>query len=204
MLDRNFAIAGFDRTHVFQMGFVYELPFAKNSNSILGQHREELADQRHRRRVLRHAVLDHRHEPAAQLPGLRQGTFIRSTCRAIPSRPARPARATEPWYDKSLFSQPTGANVAGFGNSRRNQFRTPGVWNVDLGLFRSFPVGRFRPEIRIEAHERVQPHQLGPAEPHLHQPVFMTFRPAAAHQVNTTGARATRERTVQVGLRLEF
>ena len=59
--------------------------------------------------------------------------------------------ATEPWYDKSVFSQPTGANAAGFGNSARNQFRTPPVWNVDLGLFRSFPVGRFRPEIRIEA-----------------------------------------------------
>ena len=28
--DRNFALAGYDRTHVFQMGFVYELPFGKD------------------------------------------------------------------------------------------------------------------------------------------------------------------------------
>ena len=29
-MHRNFALAGYDRTHIFQMGFVYELPFAKN------------------------------------------------------------------------------------------------------------------------------------------------------------------------------
>jgi len=34
--DKNFALAGYDRTHVFQMGFVYELPFAKDSKSPLG------------------------------------------------------------------------------------------------------------------------------------------------------------------------
>ena len=31
-LQRNFALAGYDRTHIFQMGFVYELPFAKNDS----------------------------------------------------------------------------------------------------------------------------------------------------------------------------
>ena len=31
-LQRNFALAGYDRTHIFQMGFVYELPFAKNES----------------------------------------------------------------------------------------------------------------------------------------------------------------------------
>ncbi|MDO8835472.1 MAG: TonB-dependent receptor, partial [Vicinamibacterales bacterium] len=34
--DDNFAIAGFDRTHVFQMGWVYELPFLKNRTDALG------------------------------------------------------------------------------------------------------------------------------------------------------------------------
>ena len=28
--------AGYDRTHIFQMGFVYELPFAKNSDGVVG------------------------------------------------------------------------------------------------------------------------------------------------------------------------
>ncbi len=33
--DRNFALAGYDRTHVFQMGFVYELPFGKDGSGAM-------------------------------------------------------------------------------------------------------------------------------------------------------------------------
>ena len=31
--DLNFALAGFDRTHVFQMGFVYALPWLQDSQT---------------------------------------------------------------------------------------------------------------------------------------------------------------------------
>ena len=34
--DQNFALAGFDRTHVFQMGFVYALPWLQDSQSVAG------------------------------------------------------------------------------------------------------------------------------------------------------------------------
>ena len=30
---RNYALAGYDRPHMLQMGFVYELPFARNSSN---------------------------------------------------------------------------------------------------------------------------------------------------------------------------
>ena len=33
----NFALAVFDRTHVFQIGFVYELPFLKDSEQSAGK-----------------------------------------------------------------------------------------------------------------------------------------------------------------------
>ena len=32
--DRNYALAGFDRPHMLQMGFVYELPFMRDSDGI--------------------------------------------------------------------------------------------------------------------------------------------------------------------------
>ena len=35
--DRNYAYAGYDRTHMLQLGFVYELPFAKESTGVLPQ-----------------------------------------------------------------------------------------------------------------------------------------------------------------------
>ncbi len=34
MYDRNYALAGFDRPHVFQIGFVWETPFMKNGTSV--------------------------------------------------------------------------------------------------------------------------------------------------------------------------
>jgi hypothetical protein len=113
-------------------------------------------------------------------------------------------RPIDPWYDVSLFSQPTGLGHDGFGTSRRNQFRTPSVWNVDMSLFRSFPMGRFRPEIRIEAQNVFNHTNWGRPNTTFTSPQFMSFAPGAAHQVNTIWGTGTLERQVRVGLRLEF
>ena len=45
---RNYALAGFDRPHMLQMGFVYELPFARDSIRPRGDDHQGLAGQRHR------------------------------------------------------------------------------------------------------------------------------------------------------------
>jgi hypothetical protein len=50
--DQNFATAGFDRTHVFQMGFVYALPWLKDAECCRHDPRR-LAGERHLRRLLR-------------------------------------------------------------------------------------------------------------------------------------------------------
>ena len=71
MYDRNFATAGFDRPHVFQMGFVYTLPFMQDRTDVVGAPRAGLAVERHHLRLLRHAVHGHGHQHGAQLPGLR-------------------------------------------------------------------------------------------------------------------------------------
>jgi hypothetical protein len=201
--DKNFALAGYDRTHVFQLGFVYELPFARNSNNPLAQ-------------VVKNWQLNGvgsaysgtpfsvaGTNPALNCPGCATiGTLI--NVQGDPKPTGTPGSRDVPWYDPSAFSQPTGVGRDGFGTSARNQFRTPSVWNVDLGLFRSFPVGRFRPEIRIEATNVFNHTTWGRPNLTFTSPQFMTFTPAAAHQFNTVWGTATRERTVQVGLRLEF
>ena len=46
--DDNFALAGFDRTHVVQLGFVYELPFLKDRKRRPGSDPRRLAGERHR------------------------------------------------------------------------------------------------------------------------------------------------------------
>jgi hypothetical protein len=53
------------------------------------------------------------------------------------------------YYDPSAWAQPEGVR---FGNTRPNQFRGPGGWNLDLSIFRSFPLtGTHRLEARVEA-----------------------------------------------------
>jgi len=198
---KNYSLAGYDRTHVFQMGFVYELPFAKNSHGPLAQ-------------IVKNWQINGVGAAYSGTPFSIAGTNPALNCPACgdvlinvsgnPKPTGTPGSATEPWYDRSVFSQPTGVNVEGFGNSRRNQFRTPAVWNVDMGLFRSFPVGRFRPELRIEATNVFNHTNWGRPNLTATNPLFMTFQPTAAHQFNTTWGTGTRERTVQVGLRLEF
>jgi outer membrane receptor protein involved in Fe transport len=204
VLFKNFALATYDRTHVFQMGFVYELPFAKNSQSFLGQIAKNWQINGIAAAYSGTPFSITGVNPQLNCPGCGQGEFILINVQGDPKSIGTPGSNTEPWYDKSQFSQPTGANVAGYGNSRRNQFRTPGVWNVDLGLFRSFPMGRFRPEIRIEATNVFNHPNWGRPNRTFTSPLFMTFQPTAAHEFNTTWGTGTRERTVQVGLRLEF
>lgn len=199
--DRNFALATADRPHMFQLGFVAELPFAKGSKSALG-------------RIVQNWQLNGiaaaysgttfsigGSNPALNCPGC-GSVFINVS--GDPKPTGTPGSATEPYYDKSLFSQPTGLDANGFGTSARNQFRRPSVWNVDLGLFRAFPVGRFRPELRIEATNVFNHTNWGTPNTTITSPLFLTFAPTAAHQFATIFGTGTRERTVQIGLRLEF
>jgi hypothetical protein len=201
LLGRNFALAGFDRTHVFQMGFVYELPFAKNSNSVLGRIVQNWQVNGIGAAYSGTPFSITGSNPAVNCPGC---GAININVNGDPSPIGTPGSPTEPWYDKAAFSQPTGANFEGFGNSARNQFRSPSVWNVDLGIFRSFQVGRVRPEFRVEATNVFN--HTNWARPNLifTSPQFMTFAASAAHQFNPTWGTGTRERTVQLGLRLEF
>ena len=150
--NKNFALATYDRTHVLQMGFVYELPFAKNSNSFLGQIVKNWQINGIGACYSGTPFDDRRHQPRPQLPRLQSGNGHpdQRPGRSQAHR-ARPAPRPTPGTTSRSSRSRRASNAAGFGNSLRNQFRTPSVWNVDLGLFRSFPMGRFRPEIRIEA-----------------------------------------------------
>jgi hypothetical protein len=201
LLDKNFALSTEDRTHIFQLGVLYELPFAKESKGVLAQ-------------IVKNWQLNtifsaysgtpfsiSGSNPALNCPGC--GSVLINV-QGDPSPTGTAGSNSEPWYDKSLFSQPTGVDVAGFGNSERNQFRSPSVWNLDLGLFRSFPVGRFRPEIRVQVTNLFNHTNWARPVTAFTDPNFMTFTPSAAHQFNNLWGTGTNERQIQLGLRLEF
>ena len=137
-LHRNFAHAGYDRRHNFQMGFVYQLPV--KSEGGYGN-------------ALRAAVADW------QIGGTFaafSGTPFNVTANdAVLNTPSNMQTAdlvgdvskigdigsTGTYYDPSAWAQPQGVR---FGNTERNQFYGPGGVNLDLSLFRSFPMGNSR------------------------------------------------------------
>jgi hypothetical protein len=195
--DQNFALAGFDRTHVLQLGFVYSLPWLQESKSVAGA-------------VLGGWQVNGILGMYSGTPYSIGGTNNPLNCPSCGSvridvngaiEPAGTVgSSTEPYYPVSIFSQPTGINVAGFGNSGRNAFRRPAVHNLDLSLFKAFPIGRFRPELRIEASNVLNHTNWGAPVTGFTANNFMLFTPGSAESgTNSPGARR-----VQVALRMQF
>jgi hypothetical protein len=201
LLDRNFTLASYDRTHVFQLGFLYDLPFAKDSKNFLGRLVQNWQVNGILAAYTGTPFSIGGSNPALNCPSC-GSVLINVNGDASPAGAA--GSNTEPWYDKSLFSQPTGVDFNGFGNSDRNQFRRPSVWNVDFGVFRAFPVGSLRPELRLSVTNLFNHTSWGNPVTGFTDPRFMLFNPDSAHQFNTTTGTGTRERQVQIGLRLEF
>jgi hypothetical protein len=202
MYDQNFALAGFDRPHVFQMGFVYTLPFAEQSTTLAG-------------RLAQGWQINGVVAAYSGTPFSVAGTNTALDCQGCgaininyngDASPTGEAGANgQAWYPIANFSQPTGANVAGFGNTARNFFRRPGVWNVDLSLFKTFQVGRWRPEFRLEMANAFNHTTWGRPVVTYTANNFMQFTPQSTvvtdgnNQMNTPGPRR-----IQIGLRTQF
>ena len=195
--DLNYALAGFDRTHIFQMGFVYALPFLKDDTSAVGQ-------------VLGGWQVNGVFAAFSGTPYSIGGTNNALNCPSCgsvrvnisddPEPSGSVGSSTEPYYDVNIFSQPAGLDREGFGNSGRNAFRRPPVWNMDLSLFKAFQIGRVRPEIRIEAANIFNHPNWGAPNTTITSPNFLTFSPSnVENATNTPGARR-----VQLGLRFQF
>lgn len=194
----NFDIAVFDRTHVFQMAFVYDLPFFNRDTNLTS-------------RILGGWQLNGIFAAYSGTPYSIGGTNNALNCPSCgsilinvngdPQPTGAVGSGTERYYDISLFSQPTGTGVEGFGTSRRTSFRRPPVWNVDLSLFKRFRIGeRVQPEFRIEAANVFNHPNWGAPVTTFTASNFLQFIPANAESgTNTPGARR-----IQLGMRVTF
>ncbi len=148
--DMNEAVAGYDRTHVVQLGFVAQLPFGANSGSSIGPlirnwQVNGLISAYTGQPFTVTGPTDSLNAPgnATQMADL-VGTP--GSARGIELDPARPS-VSLPIYDTSAWQAVTDAR---FGNSGRNSIRGVGSKNVDLSVFRIFPIGRAKIEGRME------------------------------------------------------
>jgi hypothetical protein len=142
---RNWGPAGFDRRHNVQIGFVYQLPWQSNNGygGVLGA----LADDWQLNGVF------------AAFSGTPINITASGTSLNTPSNRQTPNLVGDwnvlgnvapngNWFDTAAFAQPTGVT---FGNVGRNQFYGPGGNNLDLSVFRIFPMGgQRRLEARVE------------------------------------------------------
>jgi outer membrane receptor protein involved in Fe transport len=143
---RNWAPAGGSRPHTFTMAFLYQLPWQSDVT------RGNIAKVLIRDWQLNGVLQAFNGAPftvtasATELntPGNTQTADLIGGVRKVGQ-----IGADGFYYDPAAWAQPEGVR---FGNTLINQFRGPGGWNLDLSIFRAFPLrGNHRLEARIEA-----------------------------------------------------
>ena len=148
VFQRNRAAAGFDRTHVFQLGWVYELPFGKGKMwaktgvpaAILGGWQTN---------GIMAAYTGTPFTVGAPGSSLNAPDNTQTANQVLPTV-ARLGNVGpgQFYYDPKAFAAVTTQN---FGTSGRNILRNPGIWNTDLDITREFPIKeRFKLQFRAQ------------------------------------------------------
>ena len=191
VFSRNRARAGYDIPHMFHMGFVYDLPAGKGRKfATAGVARWIFGDWR-----LNGVFSSYVGRP-----------FTVTAAQGALNAPGNTQTADQvkpevqklggigpglPLYDPTAYLAPTGVR---FGTSGRNVLRGPGVVNLDLALFRGFPIGeRCKLEFRGEAANSTN-------TPHFNNP---NANISAANFLAVTSAVAD-QRQLRFGLRLSW
>jgi hypothetical protein len=182
-LSRNYALAGYDRTHNFQMGFLYDLPFAKSSSSPVAVLVKDWQINGVFAAYSGTPFTINGDNTALNQRGGRQTIDLIAPLKRV----GNPG-PNEVFYDQASFAQPGNK----WGNTGRNQFRWPSVWSLDMGLARGVPIGRYRVEFRATAANVLNHSRWGNPVTGFTDLNFMKIR--------TVGD----PRRVQLGLRFEF
>jgi hypothetical protein len=140
----DYSYSDFDIRHKFNLSVVYDLP---NKASATGVAKALLNDwQVNGIMVLRSGL------PITVLSGTdRSLTAIGRDNADLIGDPTRPSGVdpVQQWFNTAAF---TPAALGTFGSSARNSLRGPGLANVDLALFKNFPITKSqRIQFRLEA-----------------------------------------------------
>ena len=186
---RNRSRAGFDRTQMFQMGFVYELPMGKGramplsgaADKILGgwQISGIMA-------LLSGQPFDIRASGASlNTPGERQHADQVGEVRKLGN-----IGSDGTYYNTDAFAPVTDQR---FGTSGKNILDRPGVTNLDLSLAKDIPMTeRVNAQFRIEAFNFTNTPQFGRPQNNVNNSNFMRVTSAAG------------DRQFRLGLRFQF
>jgi hypothetical protein len=134
------------RNHNFQLGFLYQLPWTSERSTGLG--RKIISDWQ-----LSGVLAALSGEPftvTADATALNTPGNTMTADRIAPVTRIGKIGADGFYFDPAAFAQPSCALC--LGNTVLNEFTGPGVFNLDLAILRSFPLGRSRRlEARVDA-----------------------------------------------------
>jgi hypothetical protein len=194
---RNFALAGYDRPQMFQMAFLYELPYKTQGAGTKGA-RLVLGDWQIN--GIYSAVSGTPFTITASgadlnMPGGNQQTANLTGSYKVIGKKGDAGF----FFDPAPFSQPAGTTL---GNAGRNQFRGPGYWNMDFSIFRAFPIGAEsrRAEFRVEFFNLFNHPRWGNPDADVNSGTFgRTFGVGDNSRDFGSG-----ERQIRLGVRLQF
>ena len=190
VFDRNRAVAGFDRQHVLQMGWVYELPMGKGkaiatsgvANAVLGGW------------SVNGVMSNYTGTPfTVSAPGASLNAPSNSqTADQVSQWTLLGAIGQNSrYYDPSAFKAVTDVR---FGSTGRNILRNPGIWNTDIMINRTFKITE-----RVSTAFRAEFYNL---------PNTSHFGGVASGDVSNSNfmriLSSSGERQVRFGLRLGF
>jgi hypothetical protein len=193
-LDRNYARAGFDRKHNFQMGFLYQLPWrAENGASVVKQ---VLGDWQINGTFAAFSGLPF--HVTANGNTLNTPSNLQTANQVAETNLVGQIGASGVYYDRASWVQPTGVT---FGNVGRNAFRGPGGVNMDFSLFRGFSLGGARRvEFRAEVFNLTNTPKFGNPNGDVTSGAFMQITACAGGNNTCTYP----ERNIRLGLRFSF
>jgi hypothetical protein len=187
--ERNWALASGDRPHTFTMSFVYQLPWQTTSG--YGFPRALFSDWQVNGIFMAFS--------GSPFTVTADGTTLNTPGNTQTADLVGPVTkigeigANGFYFDPAAWAQPEGVR---FGTTRLNQFRGPGGWNLDLSLFRSFPLGtRQRIEFRLEGANMTNTFKFGNPTSSITSGDFMRI-----FSLNN----AFTERQVRLGVRYVF
>jgi len=188
---RNRAPAGFDHTHIFNVGWVYELPFGKNGMFF----KSGVASKVFGGWNVNGVMASYTGSPFTVGADGSSLNSVDNTQTAMQVKPTvaylHGVGSTGTWFDTSAFAPVTSA--ATWGSSGRNLLRNPGVWNTDLMINRKFQITE-----KIDTDFRAEFYNL-PNTSHFNGPDGYVNDSTFGQISSSFG-----ERQIRFGLRLGF
>lgn len=126
------ALSGNDRPHVLSLNYIYQLPFLRNSRSLLGNAfgNWQISGVAFFRSGAPLSVLD-----ATDTAGVGSGSASQPWNVSGSTAATGATGVGQPWFNAAAFSVPRAGT---FGNAPLNLLRGPGFQNWDVALFKNF------------------------------------------------------------------